>query len=205
MKKKSLVLATALLLCNSSTTLIASAANLLSSSKSVQSQNDTQAWKDYSSAEGEFSILFPGDPTQETQVIEAGPGLQFQLHIHKLNTIAECSVMYADYPVSISDPAVARKVLDDGAAGAVASVNSELLELREIELDGHAGRYLKERMPNGEIMRVKMLLVGQRLYQVAITTPREDNLSAEMVKSYEATADKFLKSFKLIKQVRKHI
>lgn len=132
--------------------------------------------------------------------MEVAPGVEFKLHIHNLKTVAEYSVMYADYPIPVGDPAVARSVLDDGARGAVASVNSELLELKEIALDGHPGRYLKERMPRGEIMRVKMILVGQRMYQVAITTPREEGAQAEAIKQYETMADKFLNSFKLLKK-----
>lgn len=159
------------------------------------------AWTEYSSVEGGFSVLFPGTPGDDTQLLDAAPGVQFKLRIHSLKTpSAECSVMYADYPIPVGDPAVARGVLDNGAKGAVASVNSELLELREIALDGHPGRYLKERMPRGEIIRVKMILVGQRMYQIAITTPREEGATAETVRRYEAVADKFLNSFRLLKE-----
>ncbi|MBC8029532.1 MAG: hypothetical protein H7Z16_05420 [Pyrinomonadaceae bacterium] len=173
-------------------------ADLLPGPKAPQAESNAQAWKEYSSVEGGFSILFPGTPSQETQVIEAAPGVRFTLHIHKLTTLAECSVMYADYPISVSDPAVAKSVLDNGAKGAVAAVNAELLELKEITLYGHPGRYLKERMPSGAIMRVNMVLVGQRLYQVAITTPPEEGKATETVKTYEKMADKFLSSLKLL-------
>ena len=173
--------------------------DLLLPAKLSQRETSAQSWKEYSSLEGGFSILFPGNPTQETQVIEPAPGVRLNLRVHVLRTLAEYSVMYYDYPMPVSDPAVAQSVLENGAKGAVASVNSELLEFKEITLDGHPGRYLKERMPSGEIMRVKMLLVGQRLYQVAITTPREDGASAATVKSYAAMADKFLSSFKVTK------
>ncbi len=108
--------------------------------------------------------------------------------------------MYADYPIPVDNPDVAREVLDNGAKGAVASVGSELLELNEITQDGYPGRYLKERMPSGEIMRVRMLLVGQRLYQIAITRPREEG---ETGKGYETMADKFLGSFTLLKKNQK--
>lgn len=166
-------------------------------------ETNAAAWKEYSSTEGGFSILFPGIPGVSTQLFDVAPGVQFKLHIHSLKTPNECSVMYADYPIPVGDPAVAKNVLDSGAKGAVASVNSELLELKEITLDGHPGRYLRERMPGGEIMRVKMILVGQRMYQVAITTPREEGATAELVKQYETTADKFLNSFKLLKKAEK--
>lgn len=164
-------------------------------------ETNPQAWKEYSSAEGGFSILFPGTPGENTQLLDAAPGVQFKLRIHSLKTPSvECSVMYADYPIPVGDPAVAKGVLDNGARGAVESVNSELLELKEIALDGHPGRYLKERMPQGEIMRVKIILVGQRMYQIAITTPREEGAAAEAVKQHDAVADKFLNSFKLLKE-----
>jgi len=174
--------------------------DLVPSPKSPQAEDIPQTWKQYSSAEGGFSILFPGAPSQETQVIEPAPGVKFELRILKVNTLAECSVMYADYPMPVEDPAVAKSVLDNGAKGAVASVKSELLEFKEIMFEGHPGRYLKERMPSGEIMRVKMFLVGQRLYQVAITTPREEGKSAEIVAAYQAMSEKFLNSFKLNKK-----
>lgn len=180
-------------------------ADLLPSSKAPQAENSPPAWKAYLSVEGGFSILFPGDPIQETQSIEAAPGVQFNLRIHKLKSLAEYSVMYADYEIPVGDPAVAQNVLDNGAKGAVASVNSELLELKKITLYGYPGRYLKERLPSGEIMRVNMLLVGQRMYQVAITTPREQGTSAEIVKAYETMADKFLNSFKLIEKKEKSV
>jgi hypothetical protein len=38
------------------------------------------------------------------------------------------------------------------------------------------------------------------MYQVAITTLREEGTSAATVKSYEMMADKFLNSFKLLKK-----
>lgn len=174
--------------------------DLLPQSKSAAADNP-QPWKNYSSSEGGFSILFPGIPTQDRQVLDVAPGTQFTLRIHRVkDDLAEYSVMYADYPIPVGDPAVARSVLDNGAKGAVESVNAELLQLKEITFDGHPGRYLKEKMPRGEIMRVKMLLVGQRLYQVAITTPREEGASAERIKEYQTMADRFLDSFKLIKR-----
>jgi hypothetical protein len=162
-----------------------------------------QPRKEYSSIEGGFSILFPESPNVSSQLLEVAPGVQFKLHIHSLKTPTECSVIYADYPIPMGDPAVAKSVLDSGVQGAVASVNSALLEHKELTFAGHPGRYLKERMPRGEIMRVKMLLVGQRMYQVAITTPREEGASVELVKQYETLADKFLNSFKLLKKDEK--
>ena len=105
--------------------------------------------------------------------------------------------MYADYPKSVTDSTSADVLLDEGAKGAVAEVNSQLLSISRISVGGYPGRLLKERMPNGTIMQAKMVLVGQRMYQVAITTPREDGADPETVGFYSSTAQKFLDSFEL--------
>lgn len=173
--------------------------------KEPKVQTSQPNWKEYSSAEGRFSILFPGKVTEEAQVTQLAPGVELRLRIFKHETVAESSVMYADYPMPLDDPAMAKSVLDAGAKGAAATINAEVLELKEITLDGFPGRYLKERLTSNEIMRVKMYLVGQRLYQIAITTPAEQGMSADKMKNYDAMADKFLNSFKILKKDEKKL
>lgn len=142
--------------------------------------------------------MFPGTPESETQTVVGGQGEKFKIQIHKLKALAEYSVIYADYSIPVDDPKIANAVLDNGVKGAVAEVNSELLSVTEISIDGNPGRLLKEKMPDGSILRAKMYLVGKRLYQIAITTPREEGVSSELVAFYASTANKFLDSFKLI-------
>lgn len=150
-------------------------------------------WKEFTSTAGRFSILFPDKPAETTESLGA-----VDAHIVGMQTFAVYSVMYADYPEPIGDQATARRILDDGVKSAVDSVSSQLLETKEIVLDGNPGRYLKERMPDGKILRAKMLLVGQRLYQIAITTPEEQGQSAEKIGYYDSVAARYLDSFKLI-------
>jgi hypothetical protein len=52
-------------------------------------------------------------------------------------------------------------------------------------------------MPDGSVLRGATFLVGHRLYQIAITTPREDGAPDVAIKLYQATASKFLASFRL--------
>lgn len=161
-------------------------------------ERDEKVWKEFSSLDGRFSILFPGTPKDSAQTIET-PSAQFNLQIYNLDTFAKYSVMYADYPIPVNDPEIAQRVLDYGAKNAVASIKSELLEIKEITLDGFPGRFLKEKLKSGEIMRVKMYLAGQRMYQIAITTPNEENAVPETLKFYEEIANRFLDSFKIVK------
>jgi hypothetical protein len=71
--------------------------------------------------------------------------------------------------------------------------------MTEISIDKHPGRLLRERLPDGKTLKAKMYLVGQRLYQIAVTMPRADT-TPDGGKSYEKFADKFLDSFKLISE-----
>ncbi len=154
------------------------------------------AWLEFSSSAGRFKVLFPGVPTEKVQRFEA-QGASYELHLHQLKTLAEYSVMYADYPVAVGNASVAKQILDNGAHGAAESVNAKIISIEEIMIDGHPGRILKERMPNGSYMRVKMVLVGQRLYQVAITTPNDEDREPDEGEFYRTIAAKFLDSFRL--------
>ncbi len=154
-------------------------------------------WKEFVSTTGGFSILFPGSPSDSIQKIEGGA-----IHFHRLRTQAEYSVIYADSPTPIENEETARNVLDGGAQGAVASLSGELLELKEITLGTHPGRALKAKLPDGKILRARMFLVSQRLYQIAITTPAESGSAVEETSFYELAASKFLNSFKLAEAVK---
>lgn len=152
-------------------------------------------WKTFESAEGRFSIQFPGTPKVGTEPLDSAG--QVVLHKSSLTTKAEYGVIYADYPMKIEGAAAAKQILDDGAKGAVAGVSSELLSISEISLSGNPGRALKERMKDGAIMQMRMFLVGQRLYQIAITMPTMQGAKVKDVAIYEQAATRFLDSFQL--------
>jgi len=161
----------------------------------ASAEQSPASWKEFNSKAGRFAIEFPGIPKESAQ-----PVGEFTLKIHQLRTSFEYSVMYADYPewVSDKDPALARKVLDNGLEGAVAAVKSKLLDVQEIALDNHPGRQYTERMPDGSILRGKTFLVGSRLYQIAITTPKEEDAPDAARQFYLTTAKRFLDSFRLL-------
>jgi hypothetical protein len=162
----------------------------------VSVEKNSASWKEFSSNAGAFAIKFPGIPKESTQ-----PVGEFTLKLHQLRTSFEYSVMYADYPewISDKDPVLAKRVLDSGLEGAVAEVKAKLLDVEEITLNNHPGRRYTERMPDGSIMRGKTFLVGHRLYQIAITTPKEESAEPENIRFYREIANKFLESFRLIK------
>jgi hypothetical protein len=159
-------------------------------------ESEASSWKEFSSRDGGFAIKFPGSPKTETQTV----GGQFTLNIFRLHTFAEYSVMYADYPNSVndSDPTLAREILDNGLAGAIAEVNSSLLEVAEVSIENHPGRRYKERMRDGSILWGQTYLAGHRLYQIAITTPKVESAEAGEAEFYQSVARRFLGSFRLL-------
>ena len=155
------------------------------------------SWKRFVSLEGGFTVDFPGSPKVSEETISS-PGLKYVVHKTQLTTWAEYGVIYSDYPKSFVDQTTADVILDQGAKGAVAEMNSQLLSIKPTKLSGYPGRFMKERMPNGTIMQLKLVLVRQRLFQVAITTPREDGADSATVNFYNSIAQKFLDSFEII-------
>ena len=157
-------------------------------------------WKVFESTEGKFVIAFPGLPTVSEQTIE-NPVWKLVIHKYELKALAEYQVMYADYPAEVIKATPADLLLDEGAKAAVSEANAELISISPTSGDRHPGRLVKERLPSGNIVRVKMLLAGPRMYRIAITTPKEEGEGPETVGFYEATATKFLNSFEVSNRV----
>ena len=155
------------------------------------------SWKRFVSPDGRFAVLFPGSPKVSEETISSPP-FSYVIHKTQLNSFAEYGVIYSDYPKSIIDRTPADVLLDEGAKAAVAQSNSRLLSINPITINGYAGRFLKERMSDGTIMQAKMVLMGQRLFQVAITTPKEEGADPATVGFYNSTAKKFLDSFEIV-------
>ena len=154
-------------------------------------------WKRFVSMEGRFTVVFPGSPRVSEETI-GSPPLTFVVHKTQLTSLAEYGVIYGDYPKHVVEQTPADVLLDQGAKGGVAEVGSQLLGISPITVNGYPGRLLKERMQNGTIMHAKIVLVGRRLYQVAITLPNQDRANRETLGLYDSIAEKFLNSFELI-------
>jgi TonB family protein len=154
-----------------------------------------ELWETFGYAEGRFSIQFPKTPEVHTAPLDSSG--QVVSHKYSVTTRAEYAVMYADYAVKIDGSAAANRVLDEWAKYAIAVGKSELLSMKEISLADSPGREVKGRQTDGAMTWMKMFVVGQRLYQIAVVLPRLKNAAPEEVTLYEQAASKFLNSFKL--------
>jgi hypothetical protein len=104
-------------------------------------------------------------------------------------------VGYSDYPeatVKASDPAT---MLAGARDGAVANANGQLVSDVEVTLNGYPGREFSAAVTqNGQefVLRQRVYMVGNRLYQVLVLVPKGEEDSPEV--------EAFFQSFQLTEE-----
>src|SRR5262245_22360063 len=154
-----------------------------------------EVWKEFSSAVGRFKVALPGNPTETSKTIELGLG-KIERHTFTLGTGSGAFlVSYSDLPEILTEPDEVKKFLDNAHEAEVASYRGKLVSIAEIALDGYPGRELIAKTPDSKF-RMKYYLVGQRFYQIAISTPNDRaKNAAEIARSMELIASRFFDSF----------
>jgi TonB family protein len=159
------------------------------------------SWKEFTSAEGRFTVLMPGVPTAESTPVETAAG-RIKMHSYILQTnFGTYGVMYGDLPWYSDEPNPGRL---DSARNEALSKGGRLLSESDVTLGGIVGRELLVDK-DGYVLRARMFLVKERLYQaiiitranVAFNTGRPSSNPNERTDFYEANVTKFLDSFKL--------
>ena len=154
-----------------------------------------EVWKEFSSTVGRFKVALPGNPTETSKTIELGLG-KIERHTFTLGTGSGAFlVSYSDLPEILTEPDEVKKFLDNAHEAEVASYRGKLLSIAEIALDGYPGREFIAKTPDSKF-RMKYYLVGQRFYQIAISTPKDPaKNAAEIARSMELIASRFFDSF----------
>jgi hypothetical protein len=166
-------------------------------------ENDPANWKQFTTAEGGFTISMPGVPTNAAIPVETEVG-KIVMHANILNTRSgEYGASYADFPVRSDDPIVIRRLLDGGRDQVLQG--SKLLNENEVNFEGIVGRELLLDK-DGLIARHRMLFVKGRLYVVILATSPAVAFKSGVASSnpgdrtdfYEMICSKFFGSFKII-------
>lgn len=156
---------------------------------------DILGWKKYESKEGSFSVRLPAEPKAQKIVLDTEVGRTY-LNMYVLNRKDDnfiYSVGYIDYPVTLLQLKNADKILDDGVDGAVRNIQGILISDSKISIKNYPGREVAMEAAGGKVVvKARFFLVGQRMYQLMVTT---DKKGAD---SYHIR--KFLNSFELIKK-----
>jgi len=157
--------------------------------QTVASQSTLAPMQTFTSADGRFSILFPGAVKQESQNINLKNGevtklYEFSADDDDGNT--SYIVMYNDYAADVVNTAP-QTLLMRTRDGAVAG--KTLLTDVEFSLSGVPGRAYTASDPDGWQYDVHEFLSGVRFYQLIITTG----------KGHTATRrDQFMNSFRIL-------
>lgn len=150
-------------------------------------------WKEFSSNEGRFTLLFPGVPEKHTNQLESPYG-KLEEHGFLVKTFAYYSVAYTDFPETDGIRDV--KMFFAGfRVGNLKATNAELLEDMDDYRFAYPGRFIKTLIGRKYVNRIRLHLIRNRLYVLSVVMP-EEQADAETRKFYEETAMKFLNSFK---------
>jgi len=168
---------------------------------------NAQAWKDFTSKEGRFSVLLPGTPRLEERSLEGG--IAITAHAFVLETdLALYYISYADLPLppGVTMTAEDRKEALANTREKIISGGGRIITESEISIAGNAGtEILAEK--DGIILRARFAPIEGRLYQLIIGARRNTVFSngkisakaADRTDLYEQTTAKFFESFKLTK------
>jgi hypothetical protein len=146
--------------------------------------------KKYDSKDGKFSAKFPGEPKTQVQKTSA-----FDLTI----TLSEkggggFAVIYSDFPAETLKATTAKKLLEGGQDGLVTRFKATVSKSTETTFKAGGKEY-----PARDIwadkdktnLRVRLILVESRLYQIFVAGPKE------LVEGKET--DEFFESFEVTK------
>ena len=135
-------------------------------------QKDFSPLTEYKSPDHSFAVMLPKEVGEQEQTVNTQLGPIKMCIYSAKSKHQEFTVVYSDYPdsyVNTTGPAV---ILDGARDGAVRNIQGQLLSETLIELQGNPGRELKIEGPRKLIIRSRMYLVKNRLFQImAISKP----------------------------------
>ena len=150
-------------------------------------------WTEFSSADGAFSVLMPGTPTEETQTEDTDLGpIDVHLFTFEKGEVAYL-VGYNVFPAAVVEAATPAVLLDSARDGQVETVKGTLVSETEITLGTYPGRDLEIQVEGSDgtsSLRSRLFMVGDRLYQLVVGGPKGQSTSADTIK--------FLDSFELV-------
>jgi TonB family protein len=154
------------------------------------------ARKEFTSAEGRFSVLLPGIPTEKVEAQDSPAGM-LEVHDFTLQGDAFHGLLYVDYPDELEGSDALKQFLERAGRAGTREAGGTILEEKEILYDGHPGRSVRFSVADGHVMRVRFVVVGRRLYQLGFAlSDREPTPAA--VKLHDEMAAKYFDSFKIV-------
>ena len=150
-----------------------------------------EPWQPFDSPEGKFSVLMPGKPELQTRDIQAENGDAKYYRYSAINSIGLFSVMYFVHPVEAKDAAEREARLELMCNGIIKNLGGKVVFVKKGKLYGYPGReFVIEKTEDGDenSYHWKVFVVGDRLYQLAVTTAQKDSDSTDVAKFFDSFA-----------------
>ncbi len=154
-------------------------------------------WKRFSSTEGRFAVLFPGEPGELKRPVQYGTdqATEFRMfYVERPKEKIVYAVAYNDFPMAGNTitPELMQRALVSGRDSMLKSLQATLISERPIQLDTAPGREIIFKLPNNALGRIRIYFVGQRLYQVWSI------VDADRQKYLTKSIEGFLNSFEVV-------
>ena len=159
---------------------------------------DFGLWKQFTSERGKFEAVFPFNSSSTLKEVpfQNEDLTGFSIKSNTVNPRMTFQIKYTDLPLKpIVEEKALKKKYDSLRDEFVKLRNSELLNESDINVNGKQGRDLTIK-EGKQISKYRMFLVGNRHYQIIVTTEN----SFEKDKKANKTASIFLDSFKIIEE-----
>src|SRR4030042_4579780 len=131
-------------------------------------------WKEFSSANGKFSVMMPGEPQEQHETVKTAVGpVDLYMHILDVGTSAYI-VGYSDYPEDLIKNSEVNILLEGARNGAISNIRGTLVNEKDISIAGNPGKEFnfsvphRPELPNKGIGKSRIFLVGNRLYQCMV-------------------------------------
>jgi len=126
-----------------------------------------QDWNEFSSAEGRFTILMPGKPTQGSFDLPIESSNVTVHFVTALSPTIDVMCGYSDFPSPQQD---VERVFDATRDGSIKKVHGTLLSEEKLNWKGYPGRRFRSTGIGNAYLDEEMYLVRQRFYLITITT-----------------------------------
>jgi hypothetical protein len=157
-----------------------------------------ERWENFASDSGRFRARFPGKVKESA---EANPNGAPETHSVSHKGILEYAISYVDLPNPIADTAERRQILKnlkDAALNQVRAANPQVIKESEADVKGHPGYFIHLEIGDREVVRLKWVLVGNRLYSIVAGGRKGSPNEMEGKDDFEKMAMGFINSFDLV-------
>lgn len=161
-----------------------------------------KGWMEYSYDEGRFTISCPGKPKETSMVNDKTAFGQVKIFALTYSGLLIYQAGYTEYAKDYESDAKKGKFLDTIQASALQAVSilePKLKTQKDVEVDGHPGRYIELTTRNNRIIRNKWVVVGNRLYFSSVNAPLDHKNALMSENGYEEIALAFIDSLKIKK------